>query len=80
MKRDLFGVSVYPFGVKLPGQGRLANPDDLPADYLVRVMLRHPGEKLAIAETGWNNASISIGDTDQCIRNFPYSEENWVRD
>lgn len=80
MSRDLFGVSVYPFGVFVPEAGRLANPYDLPMDYLVRVMLRHPEEKLAIAETGWNNASISIGDTDQCIQNFPYSEESWVRD
>jgi len=80
LRRDLFAVSVYPFGVFVPGEGRLANPYDLPIDYLVRVMLRHPEEKLAIAETGWNNASISIGDTDQCIQNFPYSEESWVRD
>lgn len=80
MSRDFFGVSVYPFGVFLPEQGRLVNPYDLPADYLVRALLRHPQEKLVIAETGWNNASISIGDTSQCYQNFPYSEESWVRD
>ncbi len=80
MSRDYFGVSVYPFGVFLPEQGRLINPYDLPPDYLVRTILHHPQEKLAIAETGWNNASISIGDTNQCYQNFPYSEESWVRD
>jgi hypothetical protein len=80
LKRDLFGISIYPFGVPIPGEPRLANPYDLPLDYLVRVMLRHPEEKLAIAETGWNVSPISIGDTDFCIQNFPYSEESWVRD
>ena len=81
LKRDFFGISVYPFGVAVPGAGRLATPYDLPLDYLVRVSQRHPDEKpLVIAETGWNNASISLGDTSFCLQNFPHSEESWVRD
>lgn len=81
LKRDYFGISVYPFGVAVPGQGRLATPYDLPLDYLVRVSQRHPDEKpLVIAETGWNNASISLGDPSFCLQNFPYSETSWVRD
>lgn len=80
-KRDFYGISVYPFGIYMPEEGRLGSPYDLPLDYLVRVMLRHPEEKpLAIAETGWNNAPISLGDTNNCIQNFPYSETSWVRD
>ena len=80
-KRDRFGISVYPFGVSIPGESRLATPYDLPTDYLVRVAQLHPDEEpLVIAETGWNVSPISIGDPDLCIQNFPYSEENWVLD
>jgi len=81
LKRDRFGMSVYPFGVPIPGESRLATPYDLPLDYLVRVSQLHPEEKpLVITETGWNSSPIRIGDEELCIENFPYSEEAWVRD
>lgn len=80
LRRDFFGMSVYPFGQYLWNEQRLASPYDLPIDYLVRVLLRNPEEKLVIAETGWNSASIHLGDTESCFAGFPYSEESWVRD
>ena len=79
LNRDLIGISSYPFGIT-DELGVPITPYDLPADYLVRIKLRHPEESLAIAETGWNNSSISIGDTQNCIRDFPYSQESFARD
>lgn len=79
LKRDLIGISSYPFGLRL-ASGRLASPYDLPADYLVRIRLKHPQETLAIAETGWNNSAISIGDQNLCIQDFPYSSERYAKD
>ena len=80
MHHDMLGMSSYPYGITVPGAGRLATPYDLPPDYLVRIKLRHPEETLGITETGWNANTINIGDTDLCIQNFPYSEPSWSRD
>lgn len=79
LNRDLIGISSYSYGLTRE-DGQFVNPYDLPADYLVRIKLRHPEESLAIAETGWNSSSISIGDPDFCIQNFPYSQESFLRD
>lgn len=79
MDRNRFGFSAYPFGIK-QSDGHLITPYDLPADYLVRPLLRHPPEQLAISETGWNTVSIAIGDTSNCINDFPYSEERFAAD
>lgn len=79
MYRDLFGLSIYPFGLTIGG-GQFVTPYHLPADYIVRTKLLYPHEKLAITETGWNNTSINIGDQETCINNFPYSQEQFVAD
>jgi hypothetical protein len=79
LRRDRLGMSSYPFGMRLP-DGRFATPYDLPADYLVRIKLRHPEEELVIAETGWNSADIYLGDTEECFGPFPPSSESYAAD
>jgi len=54
LPRDRFGVSAYPRD----------DPALLPADYFVRGAHRNPQgpERVVIAETGYNSASIVVGD------------------
>lgn len=78
MKYDIFGMATYAFGNRF-ADGSFVTPYELPADYLSRVKDRHPEVKrLAIAETGWNGVSISVGDEVECLENFPYSESAFV--
>ncbi|MEZ5567184.1 MAG: hypothetical protein R3E54_02320 [Halioglobus sp.] len=80
MSYDTFSMASYPFGITREG-GVFVTPYDLPPDYLSRVLTHHPEEKrLSIAETGWNNVSIAVGDTDSCFENFPYSEPRFAAD
>ncbi len=74
MSYDTFAVAAYPFGLRKE-DGSFVTPYDLPEDYFTRVRKRHPDEKrLSIAETGWNSVSIAVGDQNDCLENFPYSE------
>lgn len=80
MAYDTFSMASYPFGITREG-GAFVTPYDLPPDYLSRVLTHHPEEKrLSIAETGWNNVSISVGDEETCFRDFPYSEPSFAAD
>jgi len=80
MRNDIFAMASYPFGLRL-GDGTFVTPYDLPGDYFSRVKDRHPEvQRLGIAETGWNSVSLSAGDEDVCVENFPYSEEMFVVD
>ncbi len=78
MKFDIFGMATYPFGERF-ADGTFVTPYDLPSDYLTRVRSRHPEvTRLALSETGWNNAAISVGDDTECFNNFPYSERSFA--
>ena len=80
MEYDTFAMASYPFGIRNK-DGVFATPYDLPADYFSRVLGFHPDEKrLSIVETGWNNVSISVGDENQCFRDFPYSDQSFAAD
>ena len=68
------------FGNRLE-DGTFVTPYDLPGDYFSRVKDRHPEvQRLGIAETGWNSASLFAGDEEFCAENFPYSEEQFALD
>lgn len=80
MNSDVFGMATYPFGLRKE-DGQFLTPYDLPADYLSRVRTQHPEmERLLISETGWNSASIAVGDPDECIENLPYSDHTFAAD
>lgn len=80
MKNDIFAMASYPFGNRLE-DGTFVTPYDLPGDYFSRVKDRHPEvQRLGIAETGWNSASLFAGDEEFCAENFPYSEEQFALD
>jgi hypothetical protein len=75
LKRDRFGLSTYPSGVRRDGSTH-ALPADLPADYFDRVRRRHVSEQpLLIAETGWNTESLSLGVTSSCMTLAPSSAD-----
>ena len=76
MKRDRFGLSIYPKILKR-ADDKPPLPSDLPADLLTRVRIQNPLEKLiAVTETGWNSNSISYGTPAQCISNAVVSSED----
>jgi len=80
MAYDTFAMASYPFGIT-GEDGTFVTPYDLPSDYLSRVLIHHPEEKrLSMAETGWNNVSIAVGDEETCFENFPYSETRFAAD
>jgi len=67
LKRDRFGLSTYPSGVKRP-DGRGAMPNDLPSDYFTRVRKMNPAEApVVIAETGWNSRDLKVGPGGACV-------------
>ena len=67
LKRDRFGLSTYPSGLKGSG-GQPLRPEELPVDYFVRTRLRHPDEApIAVAETGWNSQPLKLGTPEACV-------------